>query len=128
MNLTPATVPTDFLGGSNYIAVLDNQYCLFKHLKNTIKEQVKRPRLQPVLPSAYLKELYDAHMKMNAKVKKTNSYAFFVDEKGRTISGGTYEKKFAKVKYAYIDRLSDTPVVYRTLKCLMTLFGELILG
>jgi hypothetical protein len=118
VNLTPATVPTDFLSGSNYIAVLDNQYRLFKHLKNTIKEQVKRPRLQPVLPSTYLKELYDAHMKVNAKVKKTNHYAFFVDEKGRTISGGTYERKFAKVKYAYIDRLATTSSRYSDFKML----------
>ncbi|MFS1517385.1 hypothetical protein V1503_13115 [Bacillus sp. SCS-151] len=112
VNLTSATVPTDFLSGSNYIAVLDNQYRLFKHLKNTIKEQVKRPRLQPVLPSAYLKELYEAHMKMNTKIRKKNQYALFVGEKGQTISGGTYERKFAKVKYAYIDRLARTPGRY----------------
>jgi integrase len=118
VNLTLASVPTDFLNGSNYVAVIDNQLRLFKHLKNTIKEQVKRPRLQPVLPSAYLKELYDAHMKMNAKIKKNNPYAFFVDEKGRTISGGTYEKKFAKVKYAYIDRLATTYGRYSDFKML----------
>lgn len=118
VNLTLATVPTDFLIGSNYVAVLDNQIRLFKHLKNTIKEQVKRPRLQPVLPSPYLKELYDAHLKLNLKVKKTNPYAFFIDEKGRTISGGTYEKKFAKVKYTYIDRLAATPGRYLDFKML----------
>ncbi|USK80104.1 site-specific integrase [Peribacillus frigoritolerans] len=118
VNLIMATVPTDFLSGSNHLAVLDNQYRLFKHLKNTIKEQVKRPRLQPVLPSDYLRELYEAHMKMNAKVRKKNPYAFFVDEKGRTISGGTYERKFAKVKYAYIDRLANTPGRYSYFKML----------
>lgn len=112
VNLTSATVPSDFLSGSNYIAVLDNQNCLFKHLQNTIKEQVKRPRLQPVLVNSYLKELYDTHMKMNKNIKKLNPNAFFVDEKGRTISGGTYERKFTKVKYAYIDRLAKTPGRY----------------
>lgn len=118
VNQTPATVPTDFLGGSNYIAVLDNQVTLFKHLKNSTKEQVKRPRLQPVLPSPYLKELYDAHIKMNAKVKKENPYAFFTDKNGKTISGGTYEKKFAKVKYAYLDRLATTQGRYSDFKML----------
>lgn len=118
VNLTTATVPTDFLSGSNYIAVLDNQYRLFKDLKNTIKEQVKRPRLQPVLPSAYLKELYETHMKTNSKIRKKNPYAFFFDEKGRTISGGTYERKFAKVKHAYIDRLANTPGRYSDFKIL----------
>ena len=118
VNLTPANIPTDFLSGSNYIAVLDNQYHLFNHLNDTKKEQVKRPRLQPILPSAYLKELYDDHMLMNSKVKKLNPYAFFVDEKGRTISGGTYERKFAKVKYAYIDRLAETPGRYSHFKML----------
>lgn len=118
VNLTMTTVPTEFLSGSNYICVLDNQYRLFKHLKNTMKEQVKRPRLQPVLPSAYLKELYEAHMKMNARVKKTNPHAFLVDEKGRTISGGAYEKRFAKVKYAYIDRLAATSGRYSDFKML----------
>ncbi|MEK4080546.1 site-specific integrase [Solibacillus sp. FSL K6-1126] len=118
VNLTPANIPTDFLSGSNYIAVLDNQYRLFNHLKDTKKEQVKRPRLQPVLPSVYLKELYDDHMLMNSKVKKINPYAFFVDEKGRTISGGTYERKFAKVKYTYIDRLAATPGRYSHFKML----------
>jgi len=118
VNLTTATVPTDFLSGSNYIAILDNQYRLFKYLKSTIKEQVKRPRLQPVLPSSYLRELYVIHMKMNAKVKKVNPYAFFVDNKGRTISGGAYERKFAKVKYAYIDRLASTPGRYSDFKML----------
>ena len=124
VNLTSATVPTDFLSGSNYIAILDNQVRLFKHLKNSIKEQVKRPRLQPVLPSAYLRELYEAHMKMNAKVKKHNPFAFFVDEKGRTISGGTFERKFAKVKYAYIDRLANTPGRYSDFK----MFDDAIWG
>jgi hypothetical protein len=57
-------------------------------------------------------------MKVNAKVKKTNHYAFFVDEKGRTISGGTYERKFAKVKYAYIDRLATTSSRYSDFKML----------
>jgi len=124
VNLTPANIPTDFLSGSNYIAVLDNQYRLFNHLKDTKKEQVKRPRLQSVLPSAYLKELYDAHMLMNSKIKKINPYAFFVDEKGRTISGGAYEKKFAKVKYAYIDRLAATPGRYSHFKMLAdTIWG-----
>lgn len=118
VNLTCATIPTDFLCGSNYIAILDNQNRLFKHLKNTTKEQVKRPRLQPVLPSVYLKELYDAHIKMNAKVKKINPYAFLVDEKGQTISGGTYEKKFANVKFAYVDRLLTIPGRYSDFKIL----------
>ncbi|RFB15072.1 hypothetical protein DZB84_14290 [Bacillus sp. HNG] len=118
VNQTKATIPTDFLDGSNYIAVLDNQYRLFKHLKNTTKEQVKRPRLQPVLPSAYLRELYDAHMIMNAKVRQDNPYAFFVDEKGRTISGGSYEKKFAKVKYAYIYKLANTSGRYSDFRML----------
>lgn len=118
VNLTPATIPTDFLSGTNYIAVLDNQIRLFNHLKDTKKEQVKRPRLQPVLPNAYLKELYDDHMSMITKVKKINPYAFFVDEKGRTISGGTYERKFAKVKSAYKDRLAVTPGRYSHFKML----------
>lgn len=107
VNLTAGSVSTDFLRGSNFIAVLDNQHRLFTHLKDTTKEQVKRPRLQPVLPSDYLREMYDSHMKLNAKVKKKNPHAFFVDRKGNTISGGTYERKFAKVKRAYLDRLIE---------------------
>ncbi|RDW16118.1 hypothetical protein CWR48_18200 [Oceanobacillus arenosus] len=120
VNLTATSIPTNFLDGSNYIAVYDNQQRLFKHLKNTIKEQVKRPRIQPVLPSTYLKEIYDAHMKMNEKVKKENTFAFFVDENGHTISGGMYERKFAKVKYAYIDRLAKTPGRYSDFHTLET--------
>lgn len=118
INITPASVPTNFLSGSNHIAILDNQHCLFEHLADTKKEQVKRQRIQPVLPSTYLKELLDDHMKMNAKVKKINPHAFFVDEKGRTISGGTYERKFAKVKHAYMDRLVATPGRYSDFKIL----------
>src|SRR5699024_12821140 len=85
VNLTTATVPTDFLSGSNYIAILDNQYRLFKHLKSTIKEQVNKPRLQPVLLSSYLREIYVIHMKMNDKVKKVNPYDFLFVNIGRTI-------------------------------------------
>lgn len=118
VNITSASVPTDFLTGSNYIAVIDNQYRLFKHLQHTTKEQVKRPRLQPILPSDYLKELYEVHIDMNSKIKKINPYAFFVDENGRTISGGTYERKFSKVKYALIDRLANTPGRYMDFKML----------
>ncbi|KAB0443973.1 site-specific integrase [Lysinibacillus fusiformis] len=108
VNLTVGSVSTDFLRGSNFVAVLDNQHRLFTHLKDTTKEQVKRPRLQPVLPSDYLKELYDAHMKLNEKVKKKNPHAFFVDRKGNTISGGTYERNFTQVKKAYLDRLNGS--------------------
>lgn len=108
VNLTAGSIPTDFLSGSNYVAVLDNQHILFRHLQNTTKEQVKRARMQPILPSLYLKELYDAHIKMNMKIKKMNPHAFFVDSKGRTISGGTYEKKFGRVKETYLERLNST--------------------
>lgn len=124
VNLTAACVPTDFLNGSNFVAVLDNQFLLFQHLKNLTKEQVKRQRLQPIFPSSYLKELYNAHMKMNAKINKMNPYAFFVDEKGRTISGGTYERKFAKVKQAYLERLRVTSGRYSDWK----MFSESIWG
>ena len=40
VNLTAGCIPTDFLSGSNYVAVLDNQHNLFRHLQNTTKEQV----------------------------------------------------------------------------------------
>lgn len=124
VNLTLSSVPTDFLNGSNYVAVLDNQYRLFKEQKNTIKEQVKRPRIQPVLPSSYLRSLYESHMNKNATIKKRNPYAFFVDENGRTISGGSYERKFAKIKHSYIDRLANTPGRYTDFK----IFDDAIWG
>ncbi|MCZ0871246.1 site-specific integrase [Peribacillus sp. AS_2] len=116
VNLTSASLPTDFLSNSNFVLVQDNQHLLFNHIKDTKKEQVKRNRIQAILPSSYLKEIYNSHMKMNEKVKKSNPFAFFVDDKGRTITGGTFEKKFAKVKYAYIDRLAATPGRYLDFK------------
>jgi hypothetical protein len=124
VNVTIASVPTDFLSGSNHIAVIDNQHYLFEHLADTKKEQVKRQRIQPILPSAYLKELFDDHMTMITNVKKINPNTFFVDEKGQTITGGTYERKFAKVKHAYLDRLAVTPGRYSDFK----IFDESIWG
>lgn len=118
VNQTLATIPSNFLNGENYIAVLDNQHRLFENLKNTVKEQVKRPRLQPVLPSNYLKELFENHMKMNKQIKKNNIYALFCDHLGRTISGGSYERKFDKIKQSYINRLAHTEGRYLDFKML----------
>ncbi|MGG0569088.1 site-specific integrase [Priestia megaterium] len=118
VNLMKSSVPTDFIDNSIFILVQDNQEILFREIKDTETAQVKKPRIQMVLPTNYLKELYDEHVSTVYYRNSKNSNALFVNRDGTTITGQAYTKKFAKVKYSYIERLSRTNGRYSDFKLL----------
>lgn len=116
VNLTRSSIGAGFLLENNVIYIEDNQNKLFSHLKNTDKEQVKRPRTQVILGNDLLKDLYINHMKRIDNIKCDNILALFVTDKGKTISGASYEKIFNKVKLQYIEWLYESSSRYLDFK------------
>lgn len=110
VNLTKTSLgPSHHFGLRNAtVDIKDRQIALFPHLKDTKKEQVKRPRLQIVFPSELLNEVYEEHMKALSKMKLKNKNALFVNKWGYPLSGSSYEYKFKKVKRVLLERLENT--------------------
>ncbi|WP_129691307.1 site-specific integrase [Gottfriedia acidiceleris] len=95
------------------VNIRDNRKEFFSHLKDTKFENPKRLNYlsvdlakQTILDNDLVWEVYDDHMKMldimirNKKIK--NPSALFVDKSGNPMSGKVYERRFSKVKKAFL--------------------------
>lgn len=94
------------------LKVRDNQDKLFLHLDTLVTEQVKKPRDQMVLPFNILKRLIEKHKNELKILEQTgkiiNKDALFIDKKtGLAINGQQYNRRFNKVKMAFLKFLSD---------------------
>ncbi|MFE4039633.1 hypothetical protein [Priestia sp. YIM B13489] len=109
VNLTTGSILHS--GNTIVVDIKDRQNHLFKHKKNTKKEAVKKPRLQDVLPSAYINKVREAHnnwLKLHkSKVKFIVSDSLFVNKLGYPMSGKTYETTFKKVVEVFLKRLLE---------------------
>lgn len=96
--------------GKNLVCNIDDrQERLFRHKKNKKKEEVKKPRLQDVLPSEYINNLYQSHINWldshKKKVKFIVDDALFVNKSGYPLSGKSYEENFRSVVQVFLSRL-----------------------
>lgn len=89
--------------------IQDRQEHLFNHKKNTNKEEVKKQRLQDILPSEYINNLYKTHMDWleahRKKVKFKVEDALFVNKSGYPLSGRSYDDTFRDVVQVFLSRL-----------------------
>ncbi|MCW3792636.1 hypothetical protein OM416_13660 [Paenibacillus sp. LS1] len=109
VNLTTSSVMK--IGKSLVVHVQDRQDHLFSHKKNTTKEQVKKERVQDLLPSEYLIKLYIDHMawlnEYTKKIRPPVKDALFINCSGRALTGKSYEQKFKKIVHKYLKVLLD---------------------
>lgn len=114
VNLSESALkPKGYRGTDNrafFVDIYDRQEELFPNLINNKYNQVKRPRIQYIIHSTLLNELYERHMskledlKSVKKVKIEDS--LFVSHKtGVPISGPNYANKFKRVKERFLDLL-----------------------
>lgn len=104
------TIPSlSYVGKSLVCDIKDRQNHLFKEKKNLKKEHVKKERLQDILPSVYMDNIYTQHLqlltsqknKMPTKIKD----ALFINKVGYPLSGKAYEETFKKVVQTFLTRL-----------------------
>lgn len=100
-----------YIGNNLVCDIQDRQEHLFRHKKNKNKEEVKKPRLQDILPSEYINNLYKVHMDwLNNYKKKVNfkvEDALFVNKSGYPLSGKSYEDTFRSVVQVFLGRLLE---------------------
>ncbi|MFS0824364.1 site-specific integrase [Bacillus sp. 1P02SD] len=116
VNLTVSALkPKGYRGTDNrsfFVDIDDRQKQLFPNLINNKYNQVKRPRIQYIIYSTLLKQLYEAHMtkledlKLKKKLKIEDSL-FVSYRTGVPISGPNYANKFKRVKEKFLDRLRE---------------------
>ncbi|MDQ8738866.1 hypothetical protein [Paenibacillus sp. LHD-38] len=81
---------------------------LFVRIRDAAKNCVKKPRPQTILFAPMLPALYKRHLQwLAANSRSKNSDPLFIDDDGNSMSGATYEKRFMKVKKAFIKRLEQ---------------------
>ncbi|MFP7486468.1 site-specific integrase [Priestia filamentosa] len=109
---------------SNYresleVEIRDNRKVLFSRLKDTKFENPKRLNYlnlemskQTILDDDLVWEVYDDHIKtlkiLDKKGVCKNKKAFFVDKDGNPMSAKVYERRFKKVKKAFLHSLIGT--------------------
>lgn len=87
------------------VEIKDRPY-LFSHLRDTSKEQVKNPRVQPIQFTNYLPHLCKEMMdRYQLSMSKNEANAIFLDNNHKPMSGAVYEKRFSKVKKAFLKEL-----------------------
>lgn len=96
--------------GKNLVCDIDDrQEHLFRHKKNKTKEEVKKPRLQDILPSEYINNLYQMHINWLKSYEKKVGFkvkdALFVNRSGFPLSGKSYEEIFRSVVQVFLSRL-----------------------
>ncbi|MGE7024462.1 hypothetical protein [Solibacillus cecembensis] len=104
------TLPSlSYVGKSLVCDIKDRQNHLFKKKKNLKKEQVKNERVQDILPSEYLNNIYRQHLQLiasqNKKLPPTVKDALFINQAGYPLSGKAYEDNFNKVVQIFLTRL-----------------------
>lgn len=88
------------------IHVSDRQNEVFTHLNSLVREQVKRPRLQSVMPFQKLFAVLRRHKERLRQINPPTN-AIFVDPKtGLALSGKQYATRFNAVKAAFLEQLS----------------------
>ncbi|WP_062352322.1 site-specific integrase [Bacillus kwashiorkori] len=116
VNLTESALkPKGYRGTDSrsfFVDIDDRQEKLFPNLINNKYNQVKRPRIQYIIHSNLLNQLYEAHdskledLKLKRKLKIDDS--LFVSYKtGVPISGPNYAKKFKRVKEKFLEELRE---------------------
>lgn len=119
VNLTRAELNVK-VRNSLSVNIRDNRDNLFKRLKNTSSEGVKRLNYldvsmakQMILDSDLLWDYYEDHMK-DLQIKIKNNFIkdpniLFYDSNGQAMSGKVLERRFKKVKKAFLKKLQNTP-------------------
>lgn len=119
VNLTRAELEITYRE-SMVVQIKDNRIKLFSRLKDTKFENPKRLAYlnlnlakQTILDNDLVWEIYDQHIKtldiLNRKGKLENVSALFVDGNGFPMSGKVYERRFLKVKKAFLKSLIGQP-------------------
>lgn len=89
-------------------AVVDDRPELFERLRDLSKERVKNPRKQPIYIDGMLPFLYRNHIELLERGKSNNPHnPLFLDEDGNAMSGAVYERRFKKVKKAFLKKLES---------------------
>ncbi|WP_394548148.1 site-specific integrase [Priestia aryabhattai] len=100
------------------VQIKDNRRLLFPRLTNTNFENPKRLNYldinlakQTILDNDLVWDVYDEHLKtLDILIKKgkcTVNSALFIDKDGKPMSGKVYERRFKKVKKAFLDSLVE---------------------
>jgi integrase len=100
------------------VQIKDNRRILFPRLTNTNFENPKRLNYldinlakQTILDNDLVWDVYDEHLKtLDILIKKgkcTVNSALFIDKDGKPMSGKVYERRFKKVKKAFLDSLVE---------------------
>lgn len=119
VNLTRAELEITYRE-SMCVQIKDNRVKLFSRLEDTKFENPKRLAYlnrdlakQTILDNDLVWEVYDQHMKtldiLNRKGKLEIMSALFVDGNGFPMSGKVYERRFLKVKKAFLKSLIGQP-------------------
>ena len=119
VNLTRAELEITYRE-SMCVQIKDNRNKLFSRLKDTKFENPKRLAYlnlnlakQTVMDNDLVWDIYDQHMKtldiLNRKGKLEVPSALFVDGNGFPMSGKVYERRFSKVKKAFLKSLIGQP-------------------
>ena len=97
------------------ILVRDRQLDLFNRFEDVSTMQVKNPRDQSCLIDPILNYLYKNHMEVVLKKVKgpKQPNALFYNTEGNSMSADTYDKRFLKLKNAYLGMLLGTEGRYQ---------------
>ncbi|GAB1773221.1 hypothetical protein [Priestia megaterium] len=97
------------------VHIRDRQDELFSRFNNVSTVQVKNPRDQACLIDPMLNYLYKYHFEVILKKKRKLKHfnALFYDTEGNAMSADTYDKRFLKLKNAYLGMLLGTPGRYQ---------------
>lgn len=91
--------------------VRDNWEYIFKDKRFDPSEQVKIPRLQPILKTNVLNSILNEHIRCIKLTKKKlnirNDVLFCSYKSGRAISGRAYSEGFNKVKKRFLEKLLE---------------------
>lgn len=116
VNLTESALQPKGYRGENrrsfFVDVEDRQEKLFRHLKNNQYNQVKRSRIQFIIYTDLLKNLYENHIKNIEIFKRKNMVkiedSLFISHKtGIPISAPNYTSRFNRVKKLFLEELRN---------------------
>jgi len=93
-------------GSRGMKAIIKERPILFDRLRDNTKNRVKRPRTQPIQVMEYGPVMYKKLLHyLDIHRGNQPGRPLFVDENGLPMSGAVYEKRFAKVKKAFLKEL-----------------------
>ncbi|MCR2804803.1 hypothetical protein [Paenibacillus soyae] len=93
-------------GSKGMKVVINDRPELFNHLSDLSKSQVKNPRTQPIQVIVTLPIIYKQLLARLDKAKCNHKLQpIFLDQNNNPMSGAVYERRFQKVKKAFIKKL-----------------------